>query len=202
MDLPYRLFCKIRYEFRVITRRGSHDNSPHRLPLEQAIFPYFANAEDCKRVLFVGCSVSTLWYEKVFKAKEYWTIDIDPQRARVGAKNHIIDSVENLSKHVEKDYFDVIFMNGVIGWGINDKDLAEESIRACYQCIRPLGQFIVGWNDIPERCPFIIDDLTSLKKFNRWEFPPLRTWRILIEKPSPYYYDFHRKPAADKGVMK
>jgi hypothetical protein len=72
-------------------------------------------------------------------------------------------------------------MNGVIGWGLNDREEAEESVKACYTCLHPSGKFIIGWNDIPERCPFKIDDLLSLKKFRRWEFPPFKTWRFLIK---------------------
>lgn len=198
-NLPIRLFRKFRFEFRVMTRKGVHDKSPHRLPLEKAVFPYFVNDVEYKRILFVGCSVSTLWYEKIFKTKEYWTIDIDPQKARLGAKHHIIDSLKNLSHYFAEDYFDVIFLNGVIGWGLNDTAETEASIEACYKCLRPLGKIVIGWNDIPERCPFKIDDLLSLKKFRRWEFSPFKTWRFLIEKPSPYYYDFYLKPIIDNN---
>lgn len=200
MEMPLRVFRKLRFEYRVVTRRGAHDKSSHRLPLEQSIFPYFVKDSEYRSVLFVGCSVTTLWYEKIFKLKDYWTIDIDPQKARLGSKNHVKDALKNLVKHFKEDYFDVIYMNGIIGWGIDDKEEAEKSVNACYVCLRPSGKLIIGWNDIPERCPFIIDDLQSLKQFKRWDFPPFQTWRFLIRQPSSYYYDFYVKPLKDSSI--
>ena len=200
VQLPLRVFRKVRFEVRVLTGRGMRDKSPHRLPLQESIFPYFVKDSYCRRVLFVGCSLATLWYNKVFREKEYWTLDSDPQEARLGSSHHVIDRLANLTEHFDDDYFNVIFMNGVIGWGLDDPEEAEVSIRACYRCLKPEGKLVIGWNDIPERRPFSIDDLQALKQFERWDFPPFQTWRFLIEKPTTYYYDFWLKPIAASEV--
>jgi SAM-dependent methyltransferase len=196
-QLPFRAFRKVRFEFRVLTGWGMHDKSPHRLPLEETIIPFFAGRAECQRILFVGCSLATLWYNKAFREKLYWTIDAAPQKARFGSGRHIVDRLKNLAKHFEGGYFDVIFMNGVIGWGLNDPKEADVSIHACYHCLKPEGKLVIGWNDIPERRPFLIDDLPALKQFKRWSFPPFQTWRFLIQDPTPYYFDFYGKPALD-----
>jgi hypothetical protein len=31
---------------------------------------YFASDEGYQRILFVGCSIATLWYERIFKTKD------------------------------------------------------------------------------------------------------------------------------------
>ncbi len=193
IKLPIRVLHKLRFEFRVMTGRGMLDRSPHRLPLEQSIIPYFVNDNMLEKVLFIGVSVTTIWYKKTFKTKEYWTIDIDPRKTRLGSKRHINDALRNLSKYFEEAYFDVIFMNGVIGWGLDNLEEADASIHACYHCLKSDGKLIIGWNDIPERRPFLIDDLKSLKHFSHWTFPPFKSWRFLIEKPTAYYYDFYLK---------
>lgn len=97
LHFPYRVYRKLRFEWRVATGLGFKDRSSHRLPLEELIFPYFVQDSRWHTLLFVGCALSSLWYNKVFAGKEYWTLDIDPAKARLGSPRHIIDGLQNLS---------------------------------------------------------------------------------------------------------
>ncbi len=193
LGLSIRIFKKVRFEFRVSTGIGMHEKGPHRLPMERNIFPFFVSDNHYRTVLFVGCSLATIWYKKVFKDMEYWTLDIDHRKKRMGAKNHIVDRLSNLNTYFDRPYFNLIFVNGVIGWGLDDPQEADVSVNACYNALKPNGKFIIGWNDIPERKPFEVDTLKALRQFERWNFPPVGRWRHLIPEPTPYYYDFYVK---------
>ena len=41
------------------------------------------------------------------------------ERARYGAEQHIVDVVGNLERYMAPGSVDVIFLNGVVGWGLN-----------------------------------------------------------------------------------
>ena len=104
-------------------------SSPARTVLENIIIPYYASHANTSRLLFVGCDWYTKHYRKYFKKCEYWTIDSDPQKKRYGAKNHIVDLLENLDQHFDEEYFDVIICNGVLGFGLNQLKPAEKAFQ-------------------------------------------------------------------------
>ncbi|HEY6824557.1 MAG TPA: hypothetical protein VI195_08955, partial [Steroidobacteraceae bacterium] len=90
-----------------------------RRVLEQIIFPYLASLADVRRVLFVGCDWYTRHYEPVFfPARTFWTIDPAPRARRFAGRQHIVDALENLPRHFDPDYFDLIICNGVYGFGL------------------------------------------------------------------------------------
>lgn len=170
-------------------RKYTHD----RIVLEQSIIPFFVSKDDFRSILFVGCDWFTLHYKEFFITKEYWTMDIDKTKRRFGSKMHIVDALKNLSHHFSDNYFDVIIVNGVIGWGLNDRKDIEESLDNCFRCLRKKGVLVVGWNDIPERRPFYLEELQSLRKFMHYHFEPLYNWRYLTKNPNRHTFDFYIK---------
>lgn len=83
--------------------------------LERTVFPYLLIHKNPRRVLDIGRESYEKFYNLFFIGRELWTIDKNPHREKFGAKNHIIGNVVNLKKYFEKDYFDLIVMNGVFG---------------------------------------------------------------------------------------
>ena len=138
--------------------------------LEGVILPYFARRATFQRVLFVGCDAYTAWYEKFFRTREYWTIDIDPEKRVHGAERHVTDDIANLQSHFPDRYFDLIVLNGVIGYALNDPIAVERACRSCGAALRSGGILSVGWNNYPHLVQ--PDDVPALKQFGKWVFAP------------------------------
>jgi SAM-dependent methyltransferase len=169
------------------------DTADRRI-LEESIFPYYCNDPQFKRVLFVGCAVFTSHYQDTFfKDQEFWTIEPGTEQAKFGSSNHVIAPLEELSGHFEAGFFDVIFCNGVYGWGIDTVAQGEAAFSACHQCLRAGGHLLFGWNDVPQRTPFDLDEIQSRERFERFKFPPLETWRYLTDTRHRHVFDFYRK---------
>jgi len=181
-------------------------------------------------VLFVGCDWYTKHYCKFFRGMEYWTIDPDQGKKRYGSRNHLVDFLEHLHYYFPSGYFDLIICNGVYGWGLNQKKQCETAFRNCFDCLREGGEFVLGWDNVPEdspsspiswhqpaslkeleslgwRQPVPLEELESLKAFRRQQFAPLSTWRYpttwqyLGRGPFYHIYDFYLKQnSEDQGL--
>jgi hypothetical protein len=53
--------------------------------------------------------------------------------------------------------------------------------------------FILGWNDIPERIPFPLEECQSLKQFTPYIFPPLLASQYLTASPRRLTFNFYTK---------
>ena len=166
-------------------------NSEPRAVLETAILPYFAERPEYRTVLFVGCEWYTRGYRRVFAEKDYWTLEIDPGKKRFGARQHVVDSVENVDRHFTRNTFDVILCNGVYGWGLNEREAADRAFNGCYECMRESGVLVLGWNDVPRRTPFPLSDCRSLMRFRRFAFPPLGQTDYRVPGPKGHVYSFY-----------
>jgi hypothetical protein len=170
-------------------RISTHD----RLILEEIILPYLASLNSHKKILFVGCSAYTRWYQEFFTNKEYWTVDPINMKKQYGADRHVIDSITNMRKHVEKDHFDIIIMNGVIGFGLNQLSEIERAVDACYEVLARQGLLLVGWNDTSRRTPVDLRSIRALGKFREYYFEPLQACHFRAEGASRHTYSFYRK---------
>jgi len=142
--------------------------------LERIIFPYILSHFNPKSILDIGREDYQHFYNNYFKNRELWTLDFDPEREEFGADNHITDDVANLKKHFKENKFDFILMNGVFGWGLNDKEKIEKTFLAIHKILKPGGIFILGWNDVPDLTPVALDEIKSLKKLKPFYFKPLK----------------------------
>lgn len=169
-------------------------HSEDRRILERVIFPYFSKEDEAQIILSVGCEFYTRHYSQLITCAEFWTMEPDPAKARWAATHHIEDKLENLHHHAKPSYFDVIVCNGVYGWGLNDRESCEIAFNNCFNCLRPGGALIIGWNDVPERRPFPLDELHALNRFLKWNFQPLQAWRYLTDTSYRHTFDFYKKP--------
>lgn len=161
-----------------------------RYILEEIIMPYFSNLKDIKAVLFVGCEWYTAWYRKIFKNLEYWTLEMNSKNRIYGSSLHIVDVVENVSDHFQPESLDVIFCNGVLGWGLDSPENFNRAVEGFALCLRPNGVLVLGWDDIPERKPFSHESLVE-KYFNKMIFPPLKTSRFRCVSKYMHTFDFY-----------
>lgn len=200
-NLPpiYTLAC----QFRALSKgelryraSGAYLATDDRRMLENVIIPYFASRDDLPKILFVGCEWFTKHYEKAFKQKEYWTIDREPFNSRYGSKKkHIIDALENLDKYCDAGYFDLIIANGIVGFGINTSETAEEAFQQCWRCLRSGGLLFLGWNDVSEFKPFALEEIQSLDQFAPYNFPPFATARYATKTRLKHVFSFFIKAA-------
>jgi len=165
-----------------------------RRVLEEIVFPYYVALPDIQSVLFVGCDWYTKHYAKVFFHRhDYWTIDVAENARKYGARQHIVDSLEFLDRHVAPERFDLIVCNGVFGFGLNTQEQCERAIGNCYSRLKQHGHFLFGWTNVPARTPIPLESIESLKRFQQFSFPALGTWRYVTQTPYNHTYDFYRK---------
>src|ERR1700722_12307176 len=111
--------------------------------LQESIFPHSRADIAFQKVLFVGCAVFTSHYQSDFFAdKEFWTLEPQPDQARFGSTKHVVAPLEDAGKHFDAGYFDVIFCNGVYGWGLDTLAQGEAAFAACHACLRDGGHLV------------------------------------------------------------
>lgn len=164
--------------------------------LEQVLLPYFAKEGAFARVLFVGCDWYTSDYERLFAGKEYWTLEKEPRRRKHGAARHVTDALVNLGAHFREGHFDLILVNGVLGWGLDDREEAEASLGACGLALREGGVLVLGWNDVAEKRPLPPEQSQSLARLRPWVFPPLGAARHATATANRHTFSFYVRPAA------
>ena len=174
------------------TRRGLR--TADRYILEQCILPYLAANDTVSNVLFVGVDWYTQAYGELFRSKNWTTIDMDSHKVAFGANQHIVDSLENLGSRVAHGTFDVIVCNGVIGFGLDDPSSIERAIDACWHALRAGGRLVLGWNNVARYRPIRPENIEALRRFERWQFPPLGASHYAVERsPLRHIFDFYSK---------
>ena len=164
---------------------------PDRQFLEGVILPHYASRRDIERILFVGVRSYVSHYQDFFLKKRFVTIDPVPYTRWFGSTFHVVDKVENLEHYFDEGTFDLIVLNGVIGWGLDELESIEKAFRACHSCLREQGEFVIGFN---EKC--VREDL-SLEIFEPVKFQGIGHHRHEVATPLPegsHTYLFYRKP--------
>ena len=141
-----------------------------RYCLERKIFPRIKN----QKVLIVGCAPYTSDYHKRLKENDVWTIDINPKMSKFGAEKHIIGDVTNIDKYFPKDFFDIILMVGIFGFGLNIKKQAEKAMKSLYKILKKGRVLIIGWANTQEHNQINPRKLKNFKLFipeNMFGFP-------------------------------
>jgi SAM-dependent methyltransferase len=161
--------------WKIVRRHVPHRRHRYadRRVLEQIIIPFILSRFEPQTVLEVGREPYEAFYNEFFVSRELWTIDRDPAKARFGAPKHIVDDAANLQNHFPDRYFDLVLMNGVFGWGLNQPEAIEKTFAAVYAILVPGGLFILGWNDIPDLVPVPLDRVQALRQFTPFLFTPL-----------------------------
>ncbi len=162
---------------------------PDRKILEKSIFPQYKNKENFNRILFVGIKRYCKHYKFFFQDQTYITLDPNPSMKRYAAKWHVVDSLENLTAHFAPSFFDLIIINGVIGWGLNELENINKSLMACYHSLREGGELIIGVNE--DLHAIEINSLESIKKF---KFFREKSFKISSFLSKSHTYYFFQKP--------
>jgi len=165
-----------------------------RRVLEEVIFPQLVADGTLQRVLFVGCDFYTHHYVDMFRSKEFWTIEPDPERSVAhGGRRRVTDRLERVADHFDEAFFDVVICNGVVGFGLDDRDAAEEAFAGCFRVLRPGGLLVHGWNDRADLRPFHPRECRSLERFTPRVFGPLGAAQYLTQTDGRHTYDFYTR---------
>ena len=177
----------MRYALHLPTPMHTED----RRILERVIFGYYTQRPEVRSVLFVGCQWYTRHYERVFFPEhDFWTIEPAEEARKHGARQHVIAPLERLDAFFPERYFDLIICNGVFGYGLDSHEQCEAAFDHCYTRLANGGHFVLGWDDVPERRPFPLETVQSLKRFRRFKLPSLGTERYLTDTSYRHLYEF------------
>jgi hypothetical protein len=53
---------------------------------------------------------------------------LDPGKSKYGSTMRVVGSVTAIDKYFEADYFDVVFLCGVVGWGLNKTEDVKQAL--------------------------------------------------------------------------
>lgn len=154
-----------------------------RKVLETEILPQVAR--QCSRVLFVGTSSYTYWYERLFRPGQYTTIDSRPAEAVWGAADHIVAPVQDIARQRPRATFDGVVLNGVFGFGTDDPASMRVVAEALHAAMAPNGYLALGWNHDMQEDP---DKLGTFDGLFRHSGEPRRTFGA-----ETHVYDFFRR---------
>ena len=79
---------------------SSYYPSEDRSILECVIMPFYQLSQMHQSIVFVGTDWYTHGYTRMFSRKYYTTIDPNPEQARYGAEQHIVDDVGDMGQYV------------------------------------------------------------------------------------------------------
>jgi SAM-dependent methyltransferase len=196
-----KMLAEPAYAKSVIAKRLARSRPRHmplvttdRLVLEEQIFRYYQSRPEIWDVLFVGCDADTARYEKdCFSNVRFVTLEPNPDNRKFGGVHHVEAPLEHLGRHFPPEAFDLIICNGVFGWGLDELDACEAAFDQCHTCLRMGGQLLLGWNDVPRRTPFPLEQIPSLSRFRKFDFPLFGTWRYLTDTVYRHVFDFYLK---------
>jgi SAM-dependent methyltransferase len=169
---------------------------PDRRVLDGIILQHYCRAAGFERLLFVGCKKYNAKNRALFAGRWYATIDPNPKMARFGGAPHLVGRVEELEAHLPRGSVDVVVMNGVIGFGVDDAPAIARAIAACSAVLRPGGELVLGVNELLDTGV----DLGALDQFSPFVFPPLGAARFTVNTPfreRTHTFAFYRR--AQKG---
>lgn len=74
-------------------------------------------------------------------------MDIQPEHQIWGEPGrHLVGDVREVDKTLPLSSFDVVLLNGVFGFGVNDAPGMSQTLRALHRVLKPGGLLLIGWN--------------------------------------------------------
>lgn len=146
---------------------------PDRKFLTRDLFAYYSQDVHVRSILFVGVRRYTSRYAQYFKDTPFVTIDIDATQERYGAKRHLTGNVCDLESWQNEfpDGVDLVFLNGVIGFGLNREEDIERALEGLSAGMNPGATVVFGIN--PHVCDhsYLENSRTLTRHFTRTMSP-------------------------------
>ncbi|MEB3199372.1 MAG: hypothetical protein VKK62_02440 [Synechococcaceae cyanobacterium] len=169
--------------------------SEDRRVLETIIHPYYAGRADVQQILSIGADWYTRGYRRQFRDRHYRVMELLAVKTRQYAgPGGITGSCTETDRFIPPASLDLILFNGVFGYGLNDRESLQQACRSFLHCLRPGGELVFGWDDVPWHAPFDPVPVPLELGFEPVTCPPLGSWRVLTETGSRHTFLFLRRP--------
>ncbi len=155
--------------------------------LNPAIVPSGAN------VLWIGCRRYTRPYYRLIEqyGVRCWSVDLDPEVAHWGRRSrHLTGDMLALARLFPRDYFDTVFCNGVLGYGVDSPAQQLKGFESIAAVTRPGGWLLVGWNT--DRTPDLFDRTPADGYFEHIPLPAALSARLHVHGTT-HVYDTYRR---------
>ncbi|MFG0288348.1 MAG: class I SAM-dependent methyltransferase [Rhodopirellula sp. JB044] len=146
---------------------------PDRVYLREVMLPSMAKTKP-ENVLLAGTRRYTRRYPSFFAANDtvVWTLDFDPSAARFGnGPFHRTGDHCEVDQIFESVRFDVIHLNGILGFGIDTPDQVERMTEACHRALNTNGHIMIGWDS--DRTTDPAENPTIISRFEHSKFADL-----------------------------
>ncbi|MBJ7264172.1 MAG: methyltransferase domain-containing protein [Burkholderiaceae bacterium] len=144
--------------------------APSRAFMEHEIFDYInrrfnqANASSAQ-CLFIGLDKHNWHYNRLLHM-DFHSIDLNPRNAVYGQPGkHVVGSATELSSYYAPASFDVVFANGLIGFGLNTEEAFDQLMLECRRVLTDDGILILGYNDRPDLLRFRLEQTQGFQVF-------------------------------------
>lgn len=188
MTKDYTRFCKDIIKKYANYKRAKFED---RNVLEAIIFPWVLKELEPKAILDIGREEYQKFYNHFFAGRDLWSMDFDPKCKKFGAKNHLTGDAADVGEMFSAKQFDVVLMNGVFGWGLNEPEKIEKCFAGIYKVLKPGGFFVLGYNDW-DVLPMQPTEIKNLKKLTPFVFPPLKAEKFKCVN-GEHTYRFYKK---------
>ena len=126
--------------------------SPDRDVLERTILGALFTDAAVQAIAFVGVAGYTSWYPALFRFRpgvRFATIDQDAGQASYGARgDHHVATLEAFAAEPgAAGAFDVVVLNGVVGYGMNSPGEQAAGLEAAQRLLRPAGRLVIGYDE-------------------------------------------------------
>ena len=178
--------------------------APNRDFLEESVFGYLnelaAESDHDIKTLFVGLDKHNWHYPRLLRC-QFHSLDIEARKAVYGQPDrHWTGCATRMAEHYGPNAFDVVVANGLVGYGINSASDFRRLMTQCEQVLKPGGLFVLGYNDRPDRAPFLV--LPVAREFFESFVPPIAGVEHHVHPVDDAFrhvYVFLRKAKASAG---
>jgi SAM-dependent methyltransferase len=143
--------------------------------MEQEVFKYVnqqfrrAATAPAARCLFIGLDKHNWHYDRLLDL-DFYSIDLNPRNAAYGPPGrHVVGSATELSSYYPPNSFDVIFANGLIGFGLDTEEAFNQLMFECHRVLASDGMLVLGYNDKPDRLSFKVEQAAGFEAFKTFE---------------------------------
>jgi SAM-dependent methyltransferase len=136
-------------------------HAPSRQFLEKQVFGLLNSQSDSQasrvNCLFIGLDKHN-WHYPGLLDMNFHSIDIKPTNAVYGPPGrHMLGSALTLSQFYERDAFDIVIANGLIGFGVDEEGQFNQLMAQIHGVLADAGLLILGYNDRPDRLSFRVE---------------------------------------------
>lgn len=160
---------------------------PDRRLLERVFIPELAADKNIRRILFVGVA-GYCDYRQRFPDAEFTTID--PQVHSEGRINHIQDRLIHLDRYFPAEHFDLIILNGVLGWGLNEMPEIDATLKICHERLRKGGKLLIGLNETGAPARVELNSIEALSLYEPNNLPTMAVTRMDFSHPFDHDFTF------------